>query len=281
MFGSSGNVAHYKDKVVQHPAQAAAGSRKKALRQAKKLETGAARGRAPPDASHGRHPGRHRRADGRLRRAASTRSVPAPSARSSARAWPVTRRASTVPAGRSTTGTSPPRATRSRSRWPRRSWSTPRAAASRRSAWRGGPSRSPATSGTGSARWRSAHYSEANIRLQPVTKATKKPHLVALGSIGRFIRPELDRRRHRHLPRRPRAGARRPATSRCAGRSPRASCASPVGRRSTRSVTPGCCCRASSRSSAARPTGASPWSATTRTARPRSTCPTTSTSCPC
>jgi hypothetical protein len=34
-----------------------------------------------------------------------------------------------------------------------------------------------------------AQYSEANIRLQPATKATKKPHLVALGSIGRFIRP--------------------------------------------------------------------------------------------
>ena len=38
VFGSSGNVAHYKDKVAQHPAQAPTGSRKRALRQAKKLE---------------------------------------------------------------------------------------------------------------------------------------------------------------------------------------------------------------------------------------------------
>jgi hypothetical protein len=34
-----------------------------------------------------------------------------------------------------------------------------------------------------------AHHTDANLRLQPVAKATKKPHLVGLGSIGRFIRP--------------------------------------------------------------------------------------------
>ncbi len=34
-----------------------------------------------------------------------------------------------------------------------------------------------------------AQYTDANIRLQAVTKATNKPHLVSLGSIGRFIRP--------------------------------------------------------------------------------------------
>ena len=34
-----------------------------------------------------------------------------------------------------------------------------------------------------------AHVSDANIRLQPVTRATTAPHLVSLGSIGRFIRP--------------------------------------------------------------------------------------------
>ena len=66
VFGSSGNVAHYKDKVAQHPAQAATGSRKKALRQAKKLEQALPEAARRPMRRDGRHPGRHRRPDGRL-----------------------------------------------------------------------------------------------------------------------------------------------------------------------------------------------------------------------
>ena len=37
-FGSSGNVAEFKNKVVQHGAKAKPGPRKKALAQAKKIE---------------------------------------------------------------------------------------------------------------------------------------------------------------------------------------------------------------------------------------------------
>jgi hypothetical protein len=189
VFGSSGNVAHYKDKVAQHPAQAApAGSRKKALRQAKRLE------QALPEAA--RRP---------MRRMVDTLGVTgALTADSHSGVDP--ERAGTVGAIL-TAGMGGDREEFDRARrdFTNRYIATEgdqvtidvsegflehSARGSEdtiRLAWWVKPF--PGNFGDWLSPLAVSHYSEANIRLQPVAKATKKPHLVALGSIGRFIRP--------------------------------------------------------------------------------------------
>ncbi|MGB7982507.1 MAG: polysaccharide pyruvyl transferase family protein [Candidatus Nanopelagicales bacterium] len=192
VFGSSGNVAHYKDKVAQHPtphpAQAPAGSRKKALRQAKKLE------QALPEAA--RRP---------MRRIVDTLGVTgALTADSEKGADP--NRAGTVGAILAAgMGGDPQAFDCARRDFDNRyiatggnhvtidvaqaflEHSARGSDQTIRLAWWSKPF--PGNFGDWLSPLVVAHYSEANIRLQPVTKATKKPHLVALGSIGRFIRP--------------------------------------------------------------------------------------------
>jgi Polysaccharide pyruvyl transferase len=188
VFGSSGNVAHYKDKVAQHPAQASTGSRKKALRQAKKLE------QALPEAA--RRP---------MRRMVDTLGVTgALTADSQAGVDP--ERASVVgailSAGIDGDAQGFDRACRN---FDNRYLATgmdsvtievaeaflEHSARSSeqtiRLAWWAKPF--PGNFGDWLSPLAVGHYTEANLWLQPVTKATKKPHLVALGSIGRFIRP--------------------------------------------------------------------------------------------
>ena len=188
VFGSSGNVAHYKDKVAQHPAQAPTGSRKKALRQAKKLE------QVLPEAA--RRP---------MRRMVDTLGVTgALTADSQTGVDPD--RARTVGAilG-SGMGGDPVEFDRARRDFDNRYLATDgdqvtidvaeafldhSARGSEqtiRLAW--WPKPFPGNFGDWLSPLAVGHHTEANIRLQPVTKATKKPHLVALGSIGRFIRP--------------------------------------------------------------------------------------------
>ena len=188
MFGSSGNVAHYKDKVAQHPAQAEAGSRKKALRKAKKLE------QALPEAA--RRP---------MRRMADSLGVTgALTADSQNGVDPA--RASTVGALLAAgMGGDQPGFDSARRDFDNQYIATDGDQATIdvaeaflehsargsdqtiRLAWWSKPF--PGNFGDWLSPLAVAHFSEANIRLQPVTKPTKKPHLVALGSIGRFIRP--------------------------------------------------------------------------------------------
>jgi hypothetical protein len=188
VFGSSGNVAHYKDKVAQHPAQVPTGSRTKALRQAKKLE------QALPEAA--RRP---------MRRMADTLGVTgALTADSHTGVDP--ERAGTVGAILGAgMGGDPHTFVQARRDFDNRYIAT---AGDRvtidvaeaflehsargsdqtiRLAW--WPKPFPGNFGDWLSPLAVGQYTEANIRLQPVTKATKKPHLVALGSIGRFIRP--------------------------------------------------------------------------------------------
>jgi hypothetical protein len=188
VFGSSGNVAHFKDKVVQHPTQGSSGTRKKALRQAKKLE------KALPGAA--RRP---------MRRVVDTLGVTG------------------ALTADSHTGLDPERATtigalllagmggdreefdRARDAFDNRYIATAGdqvtievaeaflehsardSDQTIRLAWWSKPF--PGNFGDWLSPLVVSHYSEANVRLQPVTKQTKKPHLMALGSIGRFIRP--------------------------------------------------------------------------------------------
>ena len=188
VFGSSGNVAHYKDKVAQHPSQVRTGSRKKALRQAKKLE------QALPDAA--RRP---------IRRMVDTLGVTgALTADSQSGIDPD--RAGTVGAILGAgMGGDWQEFDRARRAFDNRylasgadqvtidvaeAFLEHAARGSEhtiRLAWWAKPF--PGNFGDWLSPLAVSHYTEANIRLQAVTKATKKPHLVALGSIGRFIRP--------------------------------------------------------------------------------------------
>lgn len=188
VFGSSGNVAHYKDKVAQHPAQASGGSRKKVLARAKKLEkalpeparrpmrrmvdTLGVTGVLTADAPKGLDPERAQRVDDILAAAMSGDVAGFESARDAfdnryiaTDGDAVTRQVAEAFLEYSARGSEQ----------------------TIRLAWWAKPS--PGNFGDWLSPLAVAHYSEANIRLQPVTKATKKPHLVALGSIGRFIRP--------------------------------------------------------------------------------------------
>ncbi len=188
VFGSSGNVAHFKDKVVQHPTQGSSGTRKKALRQAKKLE------KALPEAA--RRP---------MRRMVDTLGVTGALTADSAKALDP-ERATTVgtllAAGMSGDRDEFDRA---RGAFDNRYLATAGDQVTLevshaflehsargsdqtiRLAW--WPKPFPGNFGDWLSPLVVSHYSEANIRLQQVTKPTKKPHLVALGSIGRFIRP--------------------------------------------------------------------------------------------
>ncbi len=189
VFGSSGNVAHYKDKVVQHAGQQVpAGSRKKALRQAKKLE------KALPDSA--RRP---------LRRVVDSLGVTGALTADSENGLDPAR-SRTVGAVLSAGICGDTEAfDRARGEYANRYIATEADEATLevaeaflehsargsdqtiRLSWWVKPF--PGNFGDWLSPLSLAHYSEANIRLQPVTKATKKPHLVALGSIGRFIRP--------------------------------------------------------------------------------------------
>ncbi len=188
VFGSSGNVAHYKDKVAQHPSQAATGSRKKALRQAKRLE------QALPDAA--RRP---------MRRMVDTLGVTG-ALTADADKGVDPQRATTVGAILAAGMAGDPSGfDRARGAFDNRYLATTGdqvtfevaeaflehsargSDQTIRLAWWAKPF--PGNFGDWLSPLTLAHYSEANIRLQPVARATKKAHLVALGSIGRFIRP--------------------------------------------------------------------------------------------
>lgn len=188
VFGSSGNVAHFKDKVAQHPVQATAGSRKKVLAQAKKLEM------ALPETA--RRP---------MRRMVDTLGVTGVLTKDDAKSLDperVQRVNDMVAAGMSGDLAG---FVAARDGFDNRYVATDRDTVTRqvaeafleysargseqtiRLAWWAKPS--PGNFGDWLSPLAVAHYSEANIRLQQVTRATKKPHLVALGSIGRFVRP--------------------------------------------------------------------------------------------
>ena len=190
VFGSSGNVAHFKDKVAQHPVQdpSGSGARKKALRRAKKLE------QALPDAA--RRP---------MRRVVDTLGVTGALTTDSHKGVDPDR-ASTVGALlRAGMAGDAPEFQGARRDFDNRylptgadqvtldvaeaflEHSVRGSDQTIRLAWWVKPF--PGNFGDWLSPLALAHVSEANIRLHPVTKATNKPHLVALGSIGRFIRP--------------------------------------------------------------------------------------------
>ena len=187
VFGSSGNVAHYKDKVAQHPAQATTGSRKKALRQAKKLE------QALPEAA--RRP---------MRRMVDTLGVTGALTADSQTGVDPDRAATVGAILGAGMGGDPHEFDRARRDFDNRYIATggdqvtlevaeaflDAARGSEqtiRLAWWAKPF--PGNFGDWLSPLAVGHHTEANIKFQSVTKATKKPHLVALGSIGRFIRP--------------------------------------------------------------------------------------------
>ncbi len=188
VFGSSGNVAHFKDKVVQHPTQGPSGSRTKALHQAKKLE------KALPESA--RRP---------MRRMVDTLGVTGALTADSPKGLDP-ERATTVGALLAAgMGGDRDEFDRARGTFDDRYIATAGdqvtlevAEAFLEHSSRGSdqtirlawwPKPFPGNFGDWLSPLAVSHYSEANIRLQSVTKATKKPHLVGLGSIGRFIRP--------------------------------------------------------------------------------------------
>ncbi|MGB7979302.1 MAG: polysaccharide pyruvyl transferase family protein [Candidatus Nanopelagicales bacterium] len=189
VFGSSGNVAHFKDKVAQHPTQpASTSSRKKALRQAKKLE------KALPEAA--RRP---------MRRIVDTLGVTGALTGDSQKGLDPDRAGTLNTILGAGMGGDRHEFDRARRHFDNRYLATERdqvnievaeaflehsargSDQTIRLGWWSKPF--PGNFGDWLSPLAVGHYSEANLRLQPVTKATNKPHLIALGSIGRFIRP--------------------------------------------------------------------------------------------
>jgi hypothetical protein len=188
VFGSSGNVAEFKDKVVQHTGKKQVGTRKKLLRQAKKIE------RSLPDGA--RRP---------LRRFVDTVGVTGVLTADSAKALdPERGKAINEMLGAGMAG-DPVLFETARHDFDNKYIAAPgelvlRSASEAfmeyssrgsdttiRLAWWSKPF--PGNFGDWLSPLAISHYTDANIRLQAVTKATNKPHLVSLGSIGRFIRP--------------------------------------------------------------------------------------------
>lgn len=188
VFGSSGNVAEFKDKVVQHAGKKQVGTRKKLLAQAKKIERSLPDGARKPlrrfvdtvgvtgvltaDSAKALDPERGKAINDMLRAGMSGEPELFESARHdfdnkyiAAPGELVIRSASEAFMEYSARGSD----TTIRLAW----WSKP----------------FPGNFGDWLSPLAVSHYTDANIRLQPVTKATNKPHIVALGSIGRFIRP--------------------------------------------------------------------------------------------
>ncbi len=186
-FGSSGNVAQFKGKVVQPGGKAKSGPRKKALAQAKRIEGALPEGARRPvrrmadavgvtdvltaDSSTGLDPQRSKDMNALLGAAMSgdalafragcrdldNRFVPSDSER-------VTREVASAFLDHADRGGDG----HIRLSW----WSKPY----------------PGNFGDWLSPMIVASRCGANIRLQPVTKATKHTHLFAVGSIGRFIR---------------------------------------------------------------------------------------------
>jgi hypothetical protein len=188
VFGSSGNVAEFKDKVVQHTGKKNVGTRKKLLGQAKKIE------RSLPDGA--RRP---------LRRIVDTVGVTGVLTADSAKSLdPERGKAINDMLGAGMAG-EPERFEAARHDFDNKYIAAPgelviRSASEAfmeysargsdstiRLAWWSKPF--PGNFGDWLSPLAVAHYTDANIRLQAVTKATNRPHLVSLGSIGRFIRP--------------------------------------------------------------------------------------------
>lgn len=188
VFGSSGNVAEFKGKVVQHGGKTATSPRKAVLQQVKKVE------RALPDGA--RRP---------LRRLADTIGVTGVlTAESTSSLDPERRRAINGMLAAGMTG-DPAAFERLRREFDNRYIATHGETVTRRAAEafleysaRGGP-------GTVRLAWWSkpfpgnfgdwlsplvvSRFTDLDVRLQSVTRPTTRPHLVSLGSIGRFIRP--------------------------------------------------------------------------------------------
>ena len=188
VFGSSGNVAEFKDKVVQHSGKSAVSPRKKVLQQVKKVE------RALPDGA--RRP---------LRRLADTIGVTGVlTAQATAGLDPERRRALNGMLAAGMTG-DPAAFERFRREFDNRYVATHGETATRRAAEafleysaRGGPGTlrlgwwsKPFPGNFGD--WLSplvvSRFTDLDVRLQSVTRPTTRPHLMALGSIGRFVRP--------------------------------------------------------------------------------------------
>jgi hypothetical protein len=188
VFGSSGNVAEFKDKVVQHKGTSPAALRKKALARAKRIE------RALPDSA--RRP---------MRRLVDSVGVTGALTADAQRSVDPERTAyvNTMLGAGMVGDVATFEA--ARVEFDNRYIPVPGELATRevaeaflehsargsdvtlRLAWWSKPF--PGNFGDWLSPLAVAHVTGANIRLQSVTKATNKPHLVALGSIGRFIRP--------------------------------------------------------------------------------------------
>ncbi len=188
VFGSSGNVAEFKDKVVQHAGKANVTPRRKMLRRAKEIE------RSLPDSV--RRP---------ARRFVDTIGVTGVLTADSQKSLdPERMKDINAMLAAGMTGDRTAFETASRdfdNRYiPAHGESVTRMAAEAfleysarggdrdiRLAWWSKPF--PGNFGDWLSPLVVTHYTDANIRLQAVTKPTTKPHLVSLGSIGRFIRP--------------------------------------------------------------------------------------------
>lgn len=188
VFGSSGNVAEFKGKVVQHGSKKKVGARKKMLAQAKKIEAS-----LPDDARQ------------RLRRLSDTVGITGALTADTVRVIdPV--RATCVGDMLSAGMTGDPIAfAAARKKFDNAYIVGPAEDASfevseafleyaardsplsLRLAWWVKPF--PGNFGDWLSPLAVASATSANIKFQNVTDATKKPHLVALGSIGRFIKP--------------------------------------------------------------------------------------------
>lgn len=189
VFGSSGNVAQFKDKVVQHTGRASSASpRTKALARAKRIERALPEGARRPlrrladtvgvtgilttDSSAGLDPNRAHDLDVLLS-AGMTGDAPAFALAAAdfdnryvpAAGEKVTREVASAFLDYSARGSEET----IRLAW----WSKP----------------FPGNFGDWLSPLVVAAHTDASIRLHPVTRTTKQPHLFGLGSIGRFIRP--------------------------------------------------------------------------------------------
>jgi hypothetical protein len=188
VFGSSGNVAGFRGRVVQHQSPTPPGPRAAALARVKGIE------RALPDQA--RRP---------LRRAADTVGLTGLLTATASSGIDPERRArlaTVLAAGQAGDGVAFARACDD---FDDRYVSSAHEAATREVAgaflahrdrgsqqtlplaWWAKPF--PGNFGDWLSPWTMAHHTAANLAYQPLTRATRSPHLVAVGSVGRFIRP--------------------------------------------------------------------------------------------
>lgn len=188
VFGSSGNVADFKNKVVQHAGKKNVSTRKKLLQQVKKVEAALPDGARKPlrrlmdgigvtdvltaDSTKSLDPQRQRAVNGMLTAGMTGDAAAFEEFRRefdnkyiAAHGETVIRDAGEAFLEYATRGSD----STIRLAW----WSKP----------------FPGNFGDWLSPLAVAHYTDANILLKSVTKPSRKPHLISLGSIGRFILP--------------------------------------------------------------------------------------------